>query len=103
MRRENIEKKLQSGLHPMHLEVIDESHMHSVPEGAQSHFKVTIVSESFNGKMLVGRHREVNKLLAEEFSSGLHALALHTMTPQEWFDKGGIVSDSPQCLGGSKT
>lgn len=84
------------------MEVIDESHMHSVPEGAESHFKVTLVSESFAGKMLVKRHREVNSLLKAEFDQGLHALALHTMTPEEWFAKGGVAPDSPPCLGGSK-
>jgi BolA protein len=102
MRKDNIEKTLRDNLHPMHIEVVDESHMHSVGEGAQSHFKVTLVSEAFDGKMLVARHREVNRLLASEFDKGLHALALHTMTPEEWFAKGGAIPDSPPCLGGSK-
>lgn len=103
MRKENIENTLTDNLRPLHLEVVDESHMHSVAEGAQSHFKVTVVSEAFDGKMLVARHREVNRLLAGEFDQGLHALALHTMTPEEWFARGGVTADSPPCLGGSKT
>jgi len=102
MRKDTIEKNLRDNLAPMHLEVEDESHMHNVPDGAESHFKVTVVSEHFAGKMLVARHREINKLLAEEFNQGLHALALHTMTPEEWFKKGGSSPDSPPCLGGSK-
>ncbi|MEA3278235.1 MAG: BolA/IbaG family iron-sulfur metabolism protein [Pseudomonadota bacterium] len=102
-RKERIAEKLQSPLAPMHLEVIDESHMHSVPEGAESHFKVVVVSERFGEHKLVGRHRLVNQLLAEEFSTGLHALALHAWTPEEWFEKGGVAPASPQCLGGSKT
>lgn len=87
----------------MHLEVIDESHMHSVPEGSESHFKVIVVSEQFGEHKLVGRHRLVNKLLTDELASGLHALALHTWTPEEWFEKGGVAPESPECLGGSKT
>ena len=102
MRRENIESRLLETLKPLHLEVTDESHMHSVPEGAESHFKVTVVSENFDGKMLVARHREINRLLADEFDKGLHALALHTLTPDEWFAKGGTIPESPPCLGGSK-
>ncbi len=76
--------------------------MHSVPEGSESHFNVTIVSCAFEGKMLVARHRMVNEILADELVGEIHALALHTMTPDEWFEKGGRVPDSPDCLGGSK-
>lgn len=102
-RKERIEEKLQAALSPMHLEVIDESHTHSVPDGAESHFKVLVVSERFGEHPLLGRHRLVNGLLREELDSGLHAIALHTWTPKEWFDKGGSAPDSPQCMGGSKT
>jgi BolA protein len=100
-RKERIQERLQSALLPMHLEVIDESHMHSVPEGAESHFKVVVVSERFAEQKLVGRHRLVNQALKGELESGLHALALHTWTPEEWFEKGGVAPDSPQCMGGN--
>lgn len=101
-RQQEIESKISDKLSPLHLEVLDESHMHSVPEGAESHFKVTVVTDSFDGKRLVDRHRMVNELLASQFSQGLHALALHTMTPEEWFEKGGVSPESPPCMGGSK-
>ena len=101
-RKKSIEQKLREAFSPLQLEVLDESHMHSVPEGAQSHFKVTLVSERFQGEKPVVRQRAVNRLLAEEFATGLHALALHTWTPEEWFEKGGRAPDSPPCLGGSK-
>jgi BolA protein len=87
----------------MHLEVIDESHMHSVPEGAESHFKVVAVSERFAEHKLLVRHRMVNRELSGEFESGLHAIALHTWTPDEWLEKNGTAPESPQCLGGSST
>lgn len=101
-RQQVIEQKLTQTLAPMHLEVIDESGMHNVPEGAESHFKVVVVSEAFADEPLVARHRRVNGVLREELQAGLHALALHTWTPAEWFEKGGLVPDSPQCMGGSK-
>ena len=100
--KQRIEARIRADLSPLHLEVVDESHMHSVPEGAQSHFKLTVVSGEFEGEMLIKRHRRINALLKDEFETGLHALALHTMTPQEWFEKGGIAPDSPECMGGSK-
>ncbi len=101
-RQSRIESKLQDALSPMHLDVVDESHMHSVPPGAESHFRVVVVSERFEGQGLVARHRTLNQLLREELQGGLHALALHTWTPEEWFEKGGAAPQSPPCLGGSK-
>jgi BolA protein len=44
----------------------------------------------------------VNRTLSAELQGGVHALALHTMTPEEWFAKGGDVPASPECMGGSK-
>jgi BolA protein len=102
-RKTRIEQTLTEALSPMHLEVIDESHMHNVPAGAESHFKVLIVSERFAGEKLIGRHRTVNRLLHDELQGGLHALAIHGWTPEEWFEKGGGAAPaSPECLGGSK-
>jgi BolA protein len=98
-RQQIITEKLQQALSPEHLEVINESHMHNVPPGSESHFKVVIVSDDFKGKMLIARHRLVNKVLEQELNGGIHALALHTLTMQEWFDK-GRAPDSPPCMGG---
>lgn len=97
-----IEKKLNDRLAPVHLEVINESYMHNVPPDSESHFKVTVVSDEFEGKMLVARHRLINEILAEQLSGPVHALALHTLTPNEWFEKAGKSPDSPPCHGGSK-
>lgn len=100
--RQRIEQKLQAAFTPLHLEVVNESHMHNVPEGSESHFRVVLVSGQFEAKPLVQRHRAVNGLLREELHSGVHALALHTLTPDEWFAKGGQAPESPPCLGGGK-
>lgn len=97
-----IEQKLHDALSPQHLEVTNESHMHNVPEGSESHFKVVVVSDGFSGKNLLARHRQINRILAEELQGGVHALALHTMTTAEWFEKAGKAPDSPLCLGGGK-
>ncbi len=98
-----ITDKLMEAFSPMHLEVLNESHMHNVPEGSESHFKVTVVSEQFADLPLIKRHRVVNQVLSGEIRQAIHALALHTMTPEEWFSKGGRSPDSPPCLGGDKT
>lgn len=100
--QQQIEHKLREQFLPQHLEVLNESHMHSVPAGSESHFRVVLVSEAFAGRPLVQRHRAVNAALREELDGQIHALALHTLTPEEWFEKGGETPASPPCLGGSK-
>ncbi|HJO98107.1 MAG TPA: BolA family protein, partial [Rhodospirillales bacterium] len=52
------------------------------PEG-ESHFRVEVVSAAFANKPRVERQRMVYAILAEELSSGIHALALKTLTPDE--------------------
>jgi BolA protein len=101
-RKQRIEQAITEALSPNHLEVADESHMHNVPPGSESHFKVLVVSEDFADERLIARHRRINALLKHELDGGLHALAIHAWTPAEWFDKGGAAPDSPQCMGGSK-
>ena len=93
-----IENKLNEALMPEFLDVINESHMHSGP-ATESHYKVVAVSKAFEGKMLIARHRMINAALADELQQ-IHALALHTMTPDEYFEKAGKVADSPKCGGG---
>lgn len=100
--QEQIEQKIQQAIQPDFLEVINESHMHNVPAGSESHFKVTVVSGDFQGIRLIARHQRINGILAEELNGRIHALALHTLTPEEYFAKAGKVADSPLCLGGSK-
>jgi len=97
-----IEYKLTKALSPLHLEVINESSNHNVPEGSESHFKIIMVSEAFDGKMLIARHREVNKVLKDELEGKIHALALHTYTAKEWSEVSGNAPMSPPCLGGGK-
>ena len=96
-----IETRLDSAFNIQFLEVINESHMHNVAPGSESHFKVTIVSDSFDSLMLIKRHRLVNKALEKELQQ-IHALALHTLTPQEWQTREGKVNESPACRGGGK-
>jgi BolA protein len=98
--QQTIEHKITAGFAPAHLEVINESHMHSVPPGSESHFKLVIVSDRFSGEARVKRHQAVNKTLAEELGGGIHALSMLTLTPDEWRRREGRVLKSPECRGG---
>ena len=100
--QQTIERKVSERVEPIHLEVLNESNKHNVPKGSESHFKVTVVSSKFEGQGLVARHRLLNETLAEELAGPVHALSLHTLTPEEWAEKGGEVPETPRCLGGSK-
>ena len=100
--QQTIERKLAEAFAPGHLEVLNESHQHSVPPGSESHFKVVLVSAAFEGKRSVARHQQVYKVLAAELAGGVHALALHTYTPAEWAERAARAPDSPACMGGSK-
>lgn len=100
--QKNIENKLKELFMPMYLAVVNESSNHNVPPGSESHFKITVVSDEFEGKMLVARHRMINKLLADELAGSVHALSMHTFTSTEWTEKNEQTRQSPPCLGGSK-
>ena len=95
-----IEEKLAQAFTPAHLEVINESGNHNVPVGAETHFKVVVVSDRFAGERLLGRHRAVHTALAEELAGGVHALAMHTYTQAEWRERHGDAPMSPPCRGG---
>ena len=87
-----------SALHPTHLEVLDESHLHS--RGLQTHYKVVLVSDAFEGQRAIQRHQAVYAALGDLMGT-VHALGLHTYTPDEWAAGTG-VPESPRCRGGSK-
>ena len=84
---------------PVHLEIINESHMHNVPRGSETHFKVVVVSDKFKDVNLVSRHRLVNGVLASELQTGVHALSIVAKTPEQW-GHGHTVDSSPACRGG---
>ena len=101
-RQQTIQEKLTLALQPTHLEVENESRMHNVPAGSETHFKVVVVSEAFEGLGLVDRHRRINEALAAELRKGLHALTIRALTPGQWSEQGAAGFQSPPCLGGSK-
>ncbi|HLO79071.1 MAG TPA: BolA family protein [Magnetospirillum sp.] len=85
--RAAIERKLNEGLRPDRLIVIDDSGRHvghaGHKPGGETHFRIEIVSAAFAGKSRIDRHRMVNALLAEELAGPVHALQLATLAPEE--------------------
>jgi len=100
--QQEIEQQLQGMFSPVLLEVANESDQHGVPPNSETHFRVVLVSASFDGCSRVARHQQVYAALAAQLDGPVHALALHTYSPGEWQRRAGDAPASPQCLGGSK-
>lgn len=98
---QKIKARLEQNFTPVELNLQNESDMHSVPPNSETHFKLVMVSEDFGGLRPVQRHQAVYKVLAEELAGGVHALALHLYTPEEWTRQTKVPA-SPECLGGGK-
>ncbi len=87
---DSIKQKLQSALQPELLLVVDESHKHAGHRGVEgraggeTHFRITVVSQVFAGLSRVKRHQHIYRLLAEELKYSVHALALKTVTADEY-------------------
>jgi len=82
-----IESTLRQTFAPQHLRVEDDSAKHRGHAGAAGgggHFRVLIVSEVFRGQSPVARHSAVYAALGDAMKTEIHALALRTLTPEEW-------------------
>jgi BolA protein len=81
-----LRARLEQAFAPSHLEVHDEGERHAGHPGAAAggHFRVVVVSRAFRGLDLLGRQRAVYAALGDAIGGGVHALALRTLTPDEW-------------------
>nr|SVE74584.1 EOG090X0K4K [Daphnia barbata] len=95
-----IRGKLTKQFTPLHLDILNESYMHNVPKGSETHFKVVVVSDKFENISLLQRHRLVNEVLQDELKNGVHALSIVAKTSSQWKDSSKITEKSPSCKGG---
>ena len=82
-----IRSRLQTALSPESLQVEDEGHMHIGHEGAKDgrgHFRVLVVSDQFQGKNLIARHRLIYQAMGDLMQTDIHALAIDAWTPDEF-------------------
>ena len=102
--QQQIEAKITANLAPTRLAIVNESHRHNVPAGAETHWNVIIVSSSFEDQPLIRRQQTVYQVLSDEMKAGIHALTMKTLTPSEWEAAGGEVTNpAPPCRGGSSS
>lgn len=101
---DRIREKLTSAFEPKFLDLINESDMHSVPKGSETHFRLVLVSAKFEGLSRIARSRKVHEVLVCELKGGVHALTQRLHTPEEWSELNETVETaSPPCLGGAKS
>ncbi len=96
-----LRNTLTDSLDPSVLDLENESHGHNVPENSETHFRLVIVSQMFDGLSRVRRHQLVYKAADEALKKGVHALAMQCFTESEWADDPQRLS-SPPCRGGMK-
>jgi acid stress-induced BolA-like protein IbaG/YrbA len=49
-----------------------------------AHFDATVISEAFAGLSVVKQHQMVYATLGNRMEAEIHALALRTLTPEQW-------------------
>jgi stress-induced morphogen len=52
--------------------------------GTRDHLAITVVSDSFKGKLLIEQHQVLMDLLKEELKSRIHAVKLQTYTQEKY-------------------
>ena len=85
-RHERLTQRLQQGLAPDHLEVIDDSHRHAGHAGAadgRGHFTVLVVSKRFEGLGTLKRHKLVYEVVGDMMTTDIHALSIQALAPGE--------------------
>jgi len=82
-----IKTRLNDALHPTNLDIVDESHLHEDhPEAIASnggHYSIQIISECFQDKSAIERHRMIYVALGDVMGTDIHALSINAKTPQE--------------------
>jgi stress-induced morphogen len=94
-----IESKLTEEFLPERLRIDNDSKGHAGP-ATESHYRVIVVADAFEGRSLVNRQRLVYACLKEELAGPVHALQMKCLTPAEYKAADGEVTlKAPPCGG----
>ena len=53
-------------------------------DGDGTHFEAIVVSNEFENKILIERHKLVYSTLGDAMKEAIHALSMKTYTPDQW-------------------
>ena len=100
MNKESIEstinKIINESYNPLYIELVNESFMHNVPRGSESHFKLVVVSNIFKNMTLIQRHKHIYSSLKTTMNN-IHALSINAFDIDE-FKLNPTKSESPDCI-----
>ena len=96
-----LRESLIQDINPTFIDLENESHGHNVPKNSETHFRLVVVSDAFDGLSRVKRHQLVYKAADQALKQGVHALAMQCFTESEWADNPDRLT-SPPCKGGMK-
>ncbi|KAL5490577.1 hypothetical protein ACEPAI_5410 [Sanghuangporus weigelae] len=74
---ETLEDNLRNSMPITHLEIKDRSN------GCGENYEILVVSEAFQKKTTLARHRLINELLKNEIAE-MHAFSQITLTPEQY-------------------
>lgn len=82
---ERMRSRLTAAFAPESIEIVDDSALHAGHAGAGNggHYSLAIVSDAFQGKNTVARHRMIYSALDDMMKSEIHALAIRAQTASE--------------------
>ncbi|KDR74117.1 hypothetical protein GALMADRAFT_124399 [Galerina marginata CBS 339.88] len=72
-----LEKAIKRAIPVTHLEIEDQS------SGCGENYAIILVSEVFQGKTTLARHRMINELLKDQIAQ-MHAFSQKTYTPKQY-------------------
>ena len=73
--RKSIEEAIRGAIECSHVDVRGDDGVH---------FEALIVSPAFEGLARVRRHQLVYAALGDRMREEIHALSMHTLSPEEW-------------------
>ncbi|KAJ7578992.1 bola protein [Mycena floridula] len=73
----HLEAAIRNAIPVSHLEIEDQS------SGCGENYAIVLVSEAFEGKSTLARHRMINELLKSEIAA-MHAFSQKTFTPKQY-------------------
>ena len=83
---QEIKSRLKKTIAIDHLTIMDDTgkHLRHQHYDGGRHFKIIIVSSTFEGVSLLDRHKLVYQALAGMIKNEIHALGLKTIATSEW-------------------
>lgn len=86
-RIELIKQRLEAAFDVVQISIQDESHKHAGHAGAKEHggghYKLQIISDNFQGKSAIERHKMIYVALGDAMGRDIHAISISAKTPAE--------------------